>query len=746
MNDPQPSLSSESILRIAVEAPLADTFDYLPPADLPLDRLRPGMRLLVPFGRGFRVGLLMAIVDRSTHPVDKLKRVERVLDPEALLDEPDLKLLAWAAAYYQQPIGEALFAAIPARLRDPEPLPVETAPGLQATACARTLDLETLSRAPKQRALLDALLATPGGLTLGELSARLGDSQSAIRTLRSKGLIADIQLARAADPVDETPPLAGPALHAEQETAVATVQAAFGTFGAFLLDGVTGSGKTEVYIRLIASVIAQGCQALVVVPEIGLTPQLRERFRTRLPGPIAVLHSALKASERERNWLRAARGEANLILGTRSAVLAPIPRLGLIVVDEEHDDSLKQQDGLRYSGRDLAVRRAQLAGCPVVLGSATPSLETLRNAQLGRYGWLRLTERAGGARPPTISILDIRNQPLRAGLSPVLREHMQGELAAGNQILLFLNRRGYAPVLSCHACGWIGECPHCDARLTLHLSERRLWCHHCGWSCLQPGQCPKCRSLELRMLGRGTERLEKELVELFPETRIARLDRDSTRRRGELGRVLDAVHSGETQILLGTQMLAKGHDFPGVTLVGILELDQSLYASDFRAAERTAQLIVQVAGRAGRAERPGRVVLQTRHPEHPLLQSLLREGYAGFADAALRERAEAELPPYSHLALARAEAPDPEDALAFLRQARELGERLETNSGAILLLGPIPAPMERRAGRHRAQLLIQCAERPRLQRFLTQWVREVRALSRRKGLRWSLDVDPRDLL
>ncbi|QGU34054.1 primosomal protein N' [Thermochromatium tepidum] len=735
-----------AIWRVAVEAPLADTLDYLPPLDPPPAGSRPGLRLLVPFGRGARVGILIEVVDQSAHPADKLRRVERVLDPEPLFDVLDLRLLAWAAAYYQQPLGAALFAALPARLRTPEPLSVETAPGLRATESGRAVDLETLSRAPKQRALLDALRSEPEGLTLGELTARLGDSQSAIRTLRSKGWITDVQLARAPDPVTETPPLAGPELHAEQQAAVEAVQAAFGAFGAFLLDGVTGSGKTEVYIRLIESVIAQGRQALVVVPEIGLTPQLRERFRTRLPGPIAVLHSALKASERERNWLRAARGEANLILGTRSAVLAPIPRLGLIVVDEEHDDSFKQQDGLRYSGRDLAVRRAQLAGCPVVLGSATPSLETLRNAKLGRYGWLRLTKRAGGARAPTISILDIRNQPLRAGLSPVLRAHMHAELAAGNQILLFLNRRGYAPVLTCHACGWVGECPHCDARLTLHLSERRLWCHHCGWSCPQPDLCPACRRPELQMLGRGTERLEEELVALFPETRIARLDRDSTRRRGELGRVLDAVHRGEIQILLGTQMLAKGHDFPGVTLVGVLELDQALYASDFRAAERIAQLIVQVAGRAGRAERPGRVVLQTRHPEHPLLQSLLREGYSGFAEAALRERAEAELPPYSHLALARAESPNPEDALAFLRQAHELGERLAADSGAIQLLGPIPAPMERRAGRHRAQLLIQCAERPRLQGFLTRWVNEVRTLPRRKGLRWSLDVDPRDLL
>ena len=739
------------ILRVAIEAPLADSFDYLPSLDPPPLPWQPGLRLLVPFGRGERVGVLLALTDHTSHPLDRLKRVVRVLDPEPLFAAADLKLLTWAATYYHQPIGAALFAALPARLRDPEPLMPDTLPGLHATAAGHALALDTLSRAPKQRALLAALQAAPEGMTLAALTAQLGELSGSVRTLRTKGLIAETRLAAAVDPSEHQPPMTGPTLHAEQQVAVSAIAARLEAFGVFLLDGVTGSGKTEVYIRLIEQVIAQGRQALVIVPEIGLTPQLRARFRTRVSGPIAVLHSALNTRERERNWLRAARGEAHLVLGTRSAVLAPIPRLGLIVVDEEHDDSLKQQDGLRYSGRDLAIRRAQLVGCPVVLGSATPALETLRNAQLGRYQWLRLTERAGGAQPPQISLLDIRNQPLRAGLSPVLREHMQAELSAGHQILLFLNRRGYAPVLTCHACGWVGECPHCDARLTLHLSERRLWCHHCGWSCRQPERCPACHDDDVRMLGRGTERLEDELIALFPETRIARLDRDSTRRQGALGRVLDAVHTGETQILLGTQMLAKGHDFPNVTLVGILELDHTLYASDFRAAERTAQLIIQVAGRAGRAEHRGRVVLQTRHPEHPLLQSLLHAGYTGFAEAALRERAEAELPPYSHLALARAEAPDPAQALDFLRQARACGEALageipaEITSG-IQLLGPIPAPMERRAGRYRAQLLLQCAERPRLQRFLAHWLRAVRTLPRRNGLRWSLDVDPRDLL
>ncbi|MBK1720349.1 primosomal protein N' [Thiocystis violacea] len=734
------------ILRVAVDAPLAETFDYLAPSGLSRESLRPGLRLLVPFGRGRRVGILIEIRDQSDQDPARLKRVEAVLDPRPLLTPADLDLLLWAAAYYHQPIGEVLFSALPARLRSPEPLLDEQRPGLQATPEGLALDLEQLKRAHKQRDLLTLLREAPEGLALTELAARLGDCRGPIRALRDGGLIGDCRIAPLVDPaaMAATSASPGPDPNPEQRQAIESVSAALGGFRAFLLDGVTGSGKTEVYIQLIATVIARGGQALVVVPEIGLTPQLRERFRQRLPGPMAVLHSALGAGERERNWHSAARGEARLVLGTRSAMFAPLPRLGLVVVDEEHDPSLKQQEGFRYSARDLAVRRAQLAGCPVVLGSATPSLETLNNARTGRYTWLRLTRRAGRAEPPLIALLDIRDQPLQAGLSPVLREHMRAEIAAGNQILLFLNRRGYAPLLTCHACGWVGDCPHCDARLTLHLGQRRLWCHHCGWSRALPTRCPECQSHDLRMLGRGTERLEEDLKPLFPSASIARVDRDSTRRKGELARLFEAVRQGEIQILLGTQMLAKGHDFPGVTLVGILELDQSLHASDFRAAERTAQLIVQVAGRAGRAERPGRVVLQTRHPEHPLLQSLLRDGYAGFATAALAEREEAELPPYAYLALVRAEAPGEGDALAFLREALGLGESI--GEPRIQLLGPVPAPMERRAGRYRAQLLVQCAERPRLQRFLSRWTLAIRGLPRRGGLRWSLDVDPQDML
>lgn len=733
------------ILRVAVGAPLAELFDYLPPGDGPRGGvLVPGARVLVPFARGQRIGLLVEVVDRSDQDPGRLKRVLCGLDPRPLLGPEDLALIRWAASYYQQPLGEALLGALPARLRRPETLLDDRVPGLRASAAGLALDLRVLARAPRQRRVLELLRAHPGGLEASQIGTRLGPSGPALRELRAKGLVEPCR-------IDPPPATAegeglreGPPLNADQASAVAAVRAGLGGFGAFLLDGVTGSGKTEVYIRLIEAAIADGRQSLILVPEIGLTPQLRERLAQRLPGPMAVLHSALDEGARERAWHRAASGRAHLVLGTRSACFVPLPRLGLILVDEEHDPSLKQQEGFRYSARDLAVRRAQQAGCPVVLGSATPSLESIQNVRRGRYRWLRLARRAGGASDPSVSLIDIRGQPLSAGLSPLLREHVAAQAAAGNQVLLFLNRRGFAPVQTCHDCGWVGLCPHCDARLTLHLEPKRLWCHHCGWFRQAPGACPECGRADLRTLGLGTERLEGELRDLFPNVPLARIDRDSTRRKGELDRLLEAVHGGEVRILLGTQMLAKGHDFPGVTLVGLLDLDQSLYAPDFRAPERTAQLIVQVAGRAGRADRPGRVILQTRHPRHPLLQSLLRDGYPGFAEVALAERSAARLPPFAHLALLRAEARDPQLPQAFLRRARGLAEGW--GGEGVQVLGPAPAPMERRAGRYRHQLLLECPRRAALQRFLDPWVSALRALPRPGGLRWSIDVDPLDIL
>jgi primosomal protein N' (replication factor Y) len=575
-----------------------------------------------------------------------------------------------------------------------------------------------------------------------KLTLSLGHCAATLRALAARGWLEPCWL----DPSQPAPsaPVQGPELHPEQAKAVAEVCSAMaaGGFRAFLLDGVTGSGKTEVYLRLIQAALAAGRQTLVLVPEIGLTPQLERRMGTRLGVPMAVLHSGLAERDRELAWRAAASGAAALVLGTRSAVFTPLPRLGLVVVDEEHDGSFKQQDGLHYSARDLAVRRAQVAGCPVVLGSATPALETLHNAERGRYTWLRLTERAGGASPPRIDLLDIRGQPLEGGLSRVLVRDLGAEIAAGNQVLLFLNRRGFAPVLTCHDCGWVGGCPHCDARLTLHLHHRRLACHHCGWTQSIPRACPDCAKDDLRAMGQGTERLEEDVARLFPGVPAARIDRDSTR-GGGLRRLLEGARRGDYPILIGTQMLAKGHHLPGVTLVALIDLDQGLFGADYRAPERMAQLIVQVAGRAGRAERPGRVVLQTRHPDHPLLTALLQGGYATFAQGALAERRAAALPPFVFQALLRADGREPQAATEVLTRAAALARGI--GAEGVALWGPVPAPMERRAGRYRAQLLTQAVTRAVLQRFLASWIVELRALKVQAGVRWSLDVDPQEM-
>ncbi|MBP6582765.1 MAG: primosomal protein N' [Chromatiaceae bacterium] len=729
------------ILRIAVPVPLPGLFDYLPLAAEGSPQPQPGMRVQVSFGSRVRVGMIVALAQESDQEPDRLKPILALLDFQPLLGADDLELILWAADYYRQPPGEALFSALPARLRRAEP-PLEPVqpgqPGWRLTATGREQAPGT--RARRQAEIQRLLGDYPEGLGEAALRSRLGEVKTPLRALAERGWIEPCHL------LGDEPakaPESGPELNPRQTEAIAAVSDALGRFQTFLLEGVTGSGKTEVYIRLLLRVLEAGGQALLLVPEIGLTPQLRRRLARRFPGRLAILHSALNATERERAWQAAARGAADLVLGTRSAVFVPLPRLRLILVDEEHDLSFKQQDGFRYSARDLAVRRAQRAGCPLVLGSATPSLESLRNAATGRYQRLELPERAGAAAPPAIGLLDIRGQPLRGGLSAVLIRLMREQFEAGNQVLLFLNRRGFSPVLTCHQCGWVGDCPHCDARLTLHLADNRLWCHHCGLTQPIPVACPQCGGLDIRALGQGTERLAGELQALFPDIRVARVDRDSTRRKGELDRLLAAALAGDYPLLVGTQMLAKGHHFPRVTLVGILDADNGLYGSDFRAAERMAQLVIQVAGRAGRAERPGRVVLQTHHPDHPLLQTLRRQGYPAFAAAALRERREAGLPPFTHQALLRVEAAAREASLGWLRLAREAACHL--GGPRISLFGPVPAPMERRAGRYRAQLLVQARERPELQAFLAAWVPQLYGIKGQGASRWSLDVDPQEM-
>ncbi|MBN8482538.1 MAG: primosomal protein N', partial [Xanthomonadales bacterium] len=533
--------------------------------------------------------------------------------------------------------------------------------------------------------------------------------------------------------------VAGPPLNAAQAAACAAISAAASTFTPFLLDGVTGSGKTEVYLDAIADVVARGAQALVLVPEIALTPQTVRRFRERLGFEVALLHSGLSEGERGRAWLAAAAGDASVVLGTRSAVFVPMARPGLIVIDEEHDASYKQQDGFRYHARDLAVVRAKALGVPLVLGSATPSLESLANAEAGRYRHLRLVERAGVARPPELHVMDLRHKRVVDGLAIDSLRTISAHLDAGGQVLVFRNRRGYAPVLFCHACGWSAQCGRCDRPLTVHRGAARLRCHHCGAEERVPAACPACASPALGPQGVGTERLEAMLAERFPNVPVVRIDRDSTRTRGGRDALLDGLDAEGARILVGTQMLAKGHDLSGLTLVVVVGVDEGLYSVDFRAGERLGQLIVQVAGRAGRADRPGSVILQTHHPQHPLLAALLEGGYPMLARRLLAERAAASLPPFAHLALLRAEAKQNAQTLEFLAAAAAVARASRLT---VLLHGPLPAPMPRRAGFLRSQLLIEAAERPLMQAFLAAWLPAVRALPLARRVRWSIDVDP----
>ncbi len=732
-------MPSQSILRIAVPAPLYTCFDYLPPEGVDPATLSPGIRLLLPFGRGERIGVLVEKVSSSTLDTGSLKSATAVLDSQPLLTGQDLKLLLWAASYYQHPPGEAIAAALPVRLRrGEERIKLEEA-GWRLTARGEAAQP---TRAPRQRQIIQSLKGQPKGITQQALHALCGSCRPILRTLEKKGWVEPCELKP--QHIAPTPETSRLTLNPAQRAAITTVASNLQGFGAFLLNGVTGSGKTEVYLGLIEAALAANRQVLVLVPEIALTPQLMQRFQSRIGSPIALLHSGLSERERERGWLAASQGEAAVVLGTRSAIFTPLPQLGLIIIDEEHDLSFKQQDGFRYSARDLAIVRARHRCCPVLLGSATPSLESLHNVATGRYQGLTLSERAGGARPPRIDLLDIRSAPLNGGLSPALLGMLERELAAGNQVLLFLNRRGYAPVVICHHCGWLSECPRCDARMTLHLGTQLLWCHHCGHQRRLYRECPRCSSSDLRPLGQGTERLEEVLAQQFPNHPIARIDRDSTRRKGALERLLNAVHDGHYRILLGTQMLAKGHHFPDVTLVGILDMDQGLFSADYRAAERMAQMVEQVAGRAGRANKPGRVLIQTRHPDHPLLQTLIHQGYNAFAQLCLDERCQASLPPFRYQALLRAEAPSSEKPIRFLEDAAR--QAAHFNTQGIELWGPVPAPMERRAGRIRAHLLIQAGHRSILHRVLSQLVPSLGKLKSARHVRWSIDVDPQEML
>jgi primosomal protein N' (replication factor Y) len=733
-----------TVLAIAIEAPLRRLFDYLPPPQVDPSALKPGLRLWVPFGRRRVVGVLVEVRDRSEFPLDKLKAAAGLIDDEPVIDEKLLDLLRWSADYYRHPLGEVIAAALPAPLRSGTGAH-ESEERWSLSAAARTGSLpEITARASRLRDMAAWLSQREhaGAAELATLSPRWRDH---LRELEKRGWVTRLRQDIAGLPYSTGNTIArvpGPEPTPEQAAAITSIDAAQGGFTSFLLHGVTGSGKTEVYLRAIEAVVARGQQALVLVPEIALTPQLVSRFAARFDAPLAVLHSSLTDQERLRAWRAARSGAAPVVIGTRSAIFAPLANPGLIVIDEEHDASYKQQEGFRYSARDLSLVRAQRLGIPVVLGSATPSLESLERVRSGRGTLLELPNRTGGAKPPLLHLIDLRKHAETQGIATPTLLTMKKHLDAGGQVLLYLNRRGYAPSLFCPACGWVAPCPRCDARLTVHQRERALHCHHCGTHQPIPETCPNCFE-PVKPVGQGTERIEETLGRLFPDLPLARIDRDAMRKRGSLEEALERIHRGEVRILVGTQMLTKGHHFPDVSLVVVLNADQGLFGTDFRASERLAQTIVQVAGRAGRAERAGEVLIQTEFPEHPLLAQLVTGGYDAFAEAALAERREAQWPPFTRIAVLRAEAAGRETPMAFLDLARDLAQ--ECAVAGIELLGPAAAPMERRAGHYRAQLLVHGANHSQLQRLFSRWLPLVEELPEARKVRWSLDVDPLEL-
>ncbi|MDT6962180.1 primosomal protein N' [Cupriavidus sp. SZY C1] len=744
-----------AIVRVALDTPADDCFDYLA-GDI---YIQPGELVVVPFGKRQAVGVAVALADHSDVPADKIRPIASRIGWMPPLSTAWMALARFAARYYHRRLGEVMLPSLPPSLREAEHWDrlgqrARTTQYQVHADHAQALVESVPARARSVRALADALAATAGTQDWVRLADARALCTAAPQRLE-EWLAAGWIVCRHADrpllePDASRAPSPSPALHAEQQQAVDAIGAAAG-YTAFLLHGVTGSGKTEVYLHAIAARLAAdpAAQVLMLVPEINLTPQLQARIAERFPHmPLAVLHSGLADQERSLQWLAAHRGEARIVLGTRMAVMASMPHLALIVVDEEHDTSYKQQEGLRYSARDLAVWRANQLGIPVVLGSATPSMETWQRAEQGAYRKLVLRERAqADAALPVVRLIDLnherqRQRPLFEGLSVPLLDAIQQRLDRGQQSLLFLNRRGYAPVLACDSCGWLSGCPRCSAYLVLHRPERRLRCHHCGLESPVPHHCPDCGNVDIAPLGRGTQRIEEALSTRFPQARIARIDADSTRRKGSAQAMFDDVHAGEVDILVGTQMVAKGHDFQRVTLVGIVHPDAAMFSHDFRAAEHLFASLMQVSGRAGRAGLGGEVMIQTRYPDAPALQALARHDYDGFAASQLRERRQAGLPPFAYQVLISAEHGQLERALDFLKAAREHAESCPM-ALEVQLHDPVPMSMVRLFNKERAQMLVEAASRPVLQRFVSEWVPTFDDVATRvKGVRWQLEIDP----
>ena len=727
-----------NIVRVALAVPLPRFFDYLYPPDLtPIV----GGRVLVPFGSQKRVGIVVDLPASSDVAKEKLKPIIDVLDAESLFNSTTWDWLAWSANYYRAALGDVLFQALPVKLRNGESAVKNDRTFWRITDLGKqALELGALKRAKKQIEALNLLLTQDLEKGNNEISSAMWSA------LKGKDYVEEIIVSTEQKSWQQAlgdNPLVNldNRLTLNKQQALAFSQLLFQEgFNVWLLEGVTGSGKTEIYLQYIEEVLKKGKQVLVLVPEIGLTPQTVRRFQARFNVEIDVLHSNLNDTQRLNVWERARTGQSAIVIGTRSALFTQFSDLGLIILDEEHDGSFKQQDGWRYHARDLGIVLAQKLNIPILLGSATPSLESVNNVQNGKYHHLVLSKRAGNATALRQFVIDLKHQRIQNGLSEPLLQRMQEHLEKGNQVLLFLNRRGFAPVLLCHECGWIDECHHCEKPYTYHQHQRVLRCHHCGAQKTVPMQCGHCGSTHLVTTGLGTEQLEETLKARFPQYNIARIDRDSTARKGKLEGYLEDIQQGKSQILIGTQMLAKGHHFPNVTLVALVNVDNALFSLDFRAEERLAQLYVQVAGRSGRAEKQGEVVLQTHYPDHPLLTTLLEKGYQAFAEETLKLRHNMGLPPFSFQALFKAQCRHSEEAENALSQLASFF--YEQKIEGLQVLGPIPAPFSKKAGQYRWQLLLQHASRKQLQAALSRYSPE---LIKSSQVRLILDVDPLDL-
>ena len=740
---------SHQFLKVALPVPLRRCFDYLPPAGTKSEQLQPGVRVEVPFGNRRLIGVLVEATNSSNLSVNKLKSALKIIDSTPVFTKEIMALAHWCASYYQHPLGEVMATVLPAALRSGSQVDPKSELFYRLSQEGLLADSESLRRAPRQSELVELIRRHPEGVSQHSLKV-LGLKGSALNSLIDKGLVVSRRVEAKLRPHEGSALAELPlTLNQGQHLTVSEVIASLGKFSTFLLEGITGSGKTEVYLHIIEAVLKRGLSALILVPEIGLTPQTVARFKHRFNFPVSVLHSGRSAGERLHDWRSAMKGDARIIIGTRSAIFTPIKDLGIIIVDEEHDLSYKQQDGLRYSARDTSIMRASRANIPVLLASATPSLESLHNVERSKYQLLQLSERAGNASPPFIALLDIRNHLLQDGLAPQSIDAIRKTLAAGEQVLVFINRRGFAPALTCHACGWIAACDRCNKPFTLHLNPPVIHCHHCDSRRPQPTQCPRCHFSGMKPVGTGTERAEEGLTRLFPDTRVHRIDRDSTRSKTALRDLLAKIRQGAPEILVGTQMLSKGHHFPLVTLVVILEVDSGFFSADFRAVERTGQMIIQVAGRAGRAEKPGKVLIQTHQPDHPQLITLVNQGYAYFARQLLEERREAELPPWQSAVIIRAESVHERDPYVFLHQVRDLiAEIVDIIGGQgglkIDVMGPFSPAMSKRAGRYRAQLVLQSSSRAHLRCVLEPLCQQLEVITCARKVRWSIDVDPQD--